>query len=50
MNTRCIKCLPDKTQIKDLLQAGYKIKLDGKILTKKKIDEFFTSVLKVKEE
>lgn len=33
------ECLPSKEQINSMLNAGYKFKLDGKILAKKSLSE-----------
>ena len=33
------ECLPPKEQINSMLNAGYKFKLDGKLLTKKALNE-----------
>ena len=33
------ECLPPKEQVNSMMNAGYKIKLDGKLLTKKVLNE-----------
>ena len=40
MNTSSFECVPCKEQIEDMLNFGYKIKVDNKVLSKKKIEEF----------
>lgn len=39
MHTESMSCIPDKETLKSMLSAGYKIKLDGKALSKKAINE-----------
>ena len=39
MNTTSPSCIPDKDILMSMLNAGYKLKLDGKILSKKAINE-----------
>ena len=41
-NISLVECLPSKEQINSMLKAGYTFKLDGKILTKKKLYEFLS--------
>ena len=40
MHTKDISCIPNKEILNSILNAGYRIKLDGKILSKKAINEF----------
>lgn len=37
--TEQISCIPPKRQIEIMTKAGYKFKIDGKIITKKRIEE-----------
>lgn len=37
MHTESISCIPDRGIIESMIAAGYKFKIDNKILTKKKI-------------
>lgn len=39
MNTGHIQCIPTKSEITSMQKNGYKFKIDGKMATKKKIDE-----------
>lgn len=34
-------CIPNKSQLYEMIKLGYKIKIDNKIATKKIIDEIF---------
>ena len=43
MTTEYKECVPDKEQINAMLKAGYKLKLNGKILNKKEVIEFVTN-------
>lgn len=38
-NTRSKRCIPQRHQIESMLKAGYKIKIDGKVVSKKKLFE-----------
>lgn len=38
-NTESKKCIPTKSQIESMAKAGYKFKLDGKAISKKKLDD-----------
>ena len=40
MSTEDIECVPGEDQISSMTKAGYKFKIDGKIVTSKKIKEF----------
>lgn len=40
MNTFYFECIPDKNQIDTMFKSGYKIKVDNKVLSKKKIESF----------
>ena len=40
MSTEDIDCIPDEDQISSMIKAGYKFRIDGKIITPKKIKEF----------
>lgn len=40
MYTTDISCIPNKDTLNAMLNAGYKFKLDGEILSKKAISEF----------
>lgn len=46
MNTDSLSCIPDKETIDNMSKSGYKFKLDGKFLNKKKLQE----LLKYSEE
>ena len=39
MHTSSPSCIPDKDTLMSMLSAGYKFKLDGKILSKKALNE-----------
>ena len=39
MSTEHISCFPTKEQLSSMVKAGYKFKIDGKPVTKKKIEE-----------
>lgn len=39
MQTEFAECIPDKEIINSMMKNKYKFKIDGKITTKKKIDE-----------
>lgn len=43
MSTEYEECIPNKEQINAMLKAGYKLKLNGKNLTKKELNEFVTN-------
>ncbi|MBS7360332.1 MAG: hypothetical protein KIG53_06990 [Oscillospiraceae bacterium] len=38
-NTKSKRCIPQRHQIESMLKAGYKIKIDGKVVSKKKLFE-----------
>lgn len=38
-STTYMSCLPTERQIESMSKAGYKFKLDGKIISKKKVKE-----------
>lgn len=38
-NTESKKCIPTKSQIESMAKAGYKFKLDGKSISKKKLED-----------
>ena len=40
--TNTQSCLPPKEHLDSMLKNGYKVKLDGKILTKKAINELYS--------
>ena len=44
MNTKYEERVPDKEQCEHMLKVGYKFRLDDKILTKKKLDEFLIKI------
>lgn len=39
MQTTDVSCIPNKEILNSMISAGYKLKLDGKILSKKAINE-----------
>lgn len=39
MSTEFASCIPDDEQLSSMYNAGYKFKLDGKTITKKKAKE-----------
>ena len=39
MNTTSVSCIPDKDSLISMSKSGYKFKIDGKILSTKKIIE-----------
>ena len=39
MQTGYVECIPDKETIDFMIMGRYKFKIDGKIVSKKKIDE-----------
>lgn len=39
MQTQYASCIPHKKQIIAMLKAGYKIRVDGKTMTKKKLED-----------
>ena len=39
MNTEYKSELPTKSEVKSMYENGFKIRIDGKIATKKKVDE-----------
>lgn len=39
MQTGYVECIPDKETIDFMIRGRYKFKIDGKIVSKKKIDE-----------
>ncbi len=41
-NTTQKSCIPDKPQIESMCSVGYKFKIDGKIISKKKLLEFLS--------
>ena len=41
--------IPPKEQLEAMLRAGYKIKINGTIATKKKLNEFLNELSKEKE-
>ena len=38
MTTSATVCIPNKTTIEFMIKAGYKFRIDGKLVSKKKID------------
>ena len=40
MSTSYIECFPSKSQINSMIQNGYKFRLNGKIISKKALEEF----------
>lgn len=40
MFTTDVLCIPNSAQLNSMGQAGYKFKIDGKIVGRKKIDEY----------
>ena len=43
-NTQYKECIPKKAQIKAIQKAGYKIKINGKVVKNKALDEFLISI------
>lgn len=41
-NTNMIECIPVKNHIDMMSKSGYKFKIDNKIISKKKLEEFIT--------
>ena len=41
-NTTMIECIPVKNHIDMMSKSGYKFKIDNKIISKKKLEEFIT--------
>ena len=39
MNTASIYCIPDKEMLISMSKAGYRFRLDGKIITAKKLND-----------
>ena len=39
MNTTSIYCIPDKEMLISMSKAGYRFRLDGKIITTKKLND-----------
>lgn len=37
-----ISCIPDKNQLDKMAKAGYKFKIDGKAVTKKKLEDILS--------
>lgn len=37
-------CIPPKSQIESMLQAGYKFAIDGKTVSKKKLREILSTI------
>lgn len=44
MNTEYEELMPSKQQCEHMFKAGYKFRLDGRIITKKKLDEYLTNI------
>lgn len=40
MSTEYVSCIPDDRQLTALSKAGYKFKINGKSVSKKKVEEF----------
>lgn len=40
MGTSYLSCIPDRTQIESMAKAGYRFKLDGKIISRKKLEAY----------
>lgn len=40
MSTEYISCIPDSAQLAALSKAGYKFKINGKPVSKKKVEEY----------
>lgn len=41
---RQLSCVPNKDEIDSMIGCGYKIRIDGKIATKKMISEFLRGI------
>lgn len=46
MSTTSSTCIPNESQINSMLNAGYKIRVNNKIIAKKKLNEFIKEVKK----
>lgn len=44
MSTTSLSCIPDKKILDSMLMAGYKFKLDGKLITIKKLNEILKEI------
>ena len=40
MTTTSVVCIPEKELIGQMINAGYKLRLNNKIISKKKLEEF----------
>lgn len=40
MTTTSENCIPDKDDIESMSKSGYKFRIDGKVVTKKKLSEW----------
>ena len=43
MSTTCLSCIPDADQIDAMIKYGYKFKINGKSVPKKKVIEFINN-------
>ena len=50
MQTTTWLCIPDKPTLTSMAKAGYRFKLDGRIITPKKLDEKMKELTKEMEE
>lgn len=41
MTTNSYECLPTKSEINSMIKSRHRIRIDGKIASKKKIDDLF---------
>lgn len=44
MTTNSKKCIPDETQLSNMSSNGYKFKINGKIISLKKLKDFISEV------
>lgn len=42
MTTNSYECLPTQSEINSMIKSRHRIRIDGKIATKKKIDDLFS--------
>ena len=50
MNTEILSCIPDKNTLDSISKAGYRFRLDGKIITVKKLKEQLKEIINVKND
>lgn len=50
MSTESATCIPDKNMLDSISRAGYRFKLNGKIITIKKLNEQLKEIVNVKND